>query len=135
MINDLYLTEKRYRTLDENGELVPANVLEWGQWFEDVDNRRIARTVVSRRKKIYVSTVCLGVECGFMGGPRWFETMVFGSSLHEYIERYATKREAELGHARAVARVRQARWTKNRDSVKESGKDLRKLLKKRKRAA
>jgi hypothetical protein len=57
---------------------------------------------------VRVSTVWLGLDqsLGLGGPPLIYETMVFGSALHEHGERYATEQEARAGHARWVELVR-----------------------------
>lgn len=103
------LGRREYRILDENKNLVPANFLEWGEWFEKPDNRRVAKTIINRRKGIFVSTVLLGIDHGFYGTPLWFETMIFGSSADGAQWRYPDYRTAKLGHEKAVAIARNAR--------------------------
>lgn len=63
--------------------------------------RHVGNTQVGEQ---WVSTVWLGLDHGFGGGPSLiFETLVF--PLQERMERYATKAEAEEGHARIVAEL------------------------------
>lgn len=101
------LNEKSYRITNEKHELVPATIEEWGRWFHSPD-RIVRRTIINRRKKIFVSTVCLGMDHG-VRERKWFESMIFGTSINGACERYATWTEAENGHARMVFRARQAR--------------------------
>lgn len=95
---------ERYAILRSDGTLEYTNdVLKWGRWFEDSEARRVAETVIG---DVRVSTVCLGLNHNFMGGPPlWFETMIFGGKHDEYQERYSTLDEARRGHDRTVARV------------------------------
>jgi len=67
--------------------------------------RRVARDEVGDSD---VSTVFLQLDHSFTGRPPplVFETMVFGGPLDGECERYATWDEAEMGHARMIARVR-----------------------------
>lgn len=105
-------------------------LLEWGQWYEDPRNRIVARTLIHRRRRIWVSTVFLGMGHGFLSSrPLWFETMIFGSSLHEYQRRYETWGEAVTGHADAVLRARQARWIRNPDTSRNLRKTTRMVTK------
>ena len=53
-----------------------------------------------------VSTVFLKLE---HGGGMWFETMIFGGSHDEFCERYATRAEAEAGHAAIVTALTEGR--------------------------
>jgi len=91
-------------TILKDGKVVPvADVLEWGRWFEDFENRRVAKTEVGG---IEISTVFLGINHNFGSGrPLWFETMVFGGALDQEMDRYTTLEEAVLGHERLVAQV------------------------------
>lgn len=91
----------------EGREPVPvADLLEWGRWFQDVEDRRVALTHVGG---IRISTVFLGLDHGFgeEGPPILFETMTFGWPMNDECWRYATWDEAVAGHRRAV---RLARW-------------------------
>ena len=88
--------------LDENH--IPRKAksfLEWAEFFEQTELRRVAKTETSRGE---VSTVFLGIDhnFGFKGPPILFETMVFGGPYNEYMERYCTWAEAEEGHAHVV---------------------------------
>jgi len=67
---------------------------------------RVAETYV---KQVHISTVFLGLDHSYGGGPPvTFETMVFGGKLNEAQVRYCTYDEAERGHQRMVRRVRRA---------------------------
>jgi hypothetical protein len=89
-----------YRILVK-GELIPADVSTWCQWFENLDNRRIDFTKVG---DVQISTVCLGLNHGTFKEPLWFETMVFGGEHDGVTERYPTLETAQLGHKQMVAR-------------------------------
>jgi hypothetical protein len=55
----------------------------------------------------FVSTVWLGIDHGFAGCLKIFETMIFHDELDcDYMERYATESEAFFGHKEAVKYVR-----------------------------
>lgn len=89
-------------------EIIPvADVIEWAKWFEEA-NCRVDYTQIT--PDIEVSTVFLGIDhnCGRVGKPLLFKTMVFGGSLDEEQERYSTWDEAEQGHEQMVEKVRQA---------------------------
>lgn len=94
--------------LDETGNPLPVrDVLEWARWFETAD-RSLASTQVCGR---LVSTVFLGVDHAFDGGePVLWETMIIGNDgngrYEDFQERYTSRADAEAGHARAVAMVR-----------------------------
>src|SRR5690606_31539414 len=68
----------RYR-LDAAGRPVPEpDLLAWGRWMEGAD-RTVARDEVNG---ILVSTVFLGLDHAFFGGPPLlWETMAFGPPL------------------------------------------------------
>jgi len=74
---------------------------KWGEWFEDLDNRRVAKTVIGDQT---VYTTFLGIDHAFGGGtPVLFETMVF-PECDEW-ERYCTWEEAEVGHRAMVNKL------------------------------
>lgn len=92
--------------------------LEWAREFENFDNRRLRQDDVDG---CLVSTVFLGLDHGWGGGPPiLFETMAFSSAprtvsmfgrereVHEELDarRYATYDEAMRGHAEVLANVR-----------------------------
>jgi hypothetical protein len=86
--------------------VVEPDLFAWARWFERGDEvRRVAETVVGNAR---VSTVFLGLDHNFSrsGPPLLFETMVFGGDHDEYCDRYATRAEAEAGHAAAVEMVK-----------------------------
>jgi len=91
----------------KDGEPLPVDdVLEWSKWFGDIENRRVAR---DEFPGCYVSTIFLGIDHQFGDGPPLlFETMVFGGSCDEDMDRYATLPEARVGHRRICEKVRAA---------------------------
>lgn len=94
--------------LDENGQPRRENdVIAWAKAYEA--NRTVARTVIGTA---LVSTVFLGIDhsFGMAANPILFETMVFwpGHELDEEQQRYETRSDAEVGHAKWVLRVEQA---------------------------
>ena len=89
-------------TLDaQHNILVTEDSAEWGTWFQDFDNRRVAQTKLG---PVEVSTVFLGLDHRWLGGgpPLLFETMVFGGA-DEVCLRCSTWAEAEAQHAEVVA--------------------------------
>ena len=80
----------------------------WARWWETAD-RRIGFDVVGR---YHVSTVFLGIDHGWHGGPPvLWETMVFDAEgespwRDEWCHRYSSRDEAALGHAMTVTLVR-----------------------------
>jgi hypothetical protein len=83
----------------------------WAVRFEDRDGySRIAATHVG---SWWISTVWLGLDHGYGGQRRIFETMIFwhgpegGEPDHDRPQaRYATLQQARDGHARAVRELR-----------------------------
>lgn len=75
-------------------------------WFEDIDNRRIA---YSEANGVVVSTVFLGFEHGVneKGEPLLFETMVFTDydDANDYCDRAASVKEAKEAHVAACEQV------------------------------
>lgn len=84
---------------------VPADVIspEFQEWYNNIDNRRVARTDIT--KDIWVSTVFLGLDHNLYGAgdPVLWETMIFGGSEDMYQERATTQEEALEHHNVAVA--------------------------------
>src|SRR5262245_24704894 len=81
----------------------------WRAMWDQHDARLVARTQLGKRT---VSTVFLGIDHGWGGVPRWFETMVFGPGMHELGSatwRYATWDEAAEGHQLVVDELRRRR--------------------------
>jgi len=68
----------------------------------DPEKRRVAR---SEFGPVSVSTVFLGMDHSFGGGPLLFETMIFGGKSDGYMDRYSTWQEAEAGHEAACLLV------------------------------
>src|SRR5262245_3981332 len=98
-----------YYILNAAGEPVKAdNVLQWAEWFEShTADRVVARTELAG--DVLVSTVFLGMDHGFGADqPILFETMIFGGSLDETQDRYATRTAAENGHRYYVEQARAA---------------------------
>lgn len=83
----------------------------WGQDFQDERLKRVARDTLPNG--IVVSTVWLGLDHRFgQGPPLIFETMVFlpssASGNELAMERYGTEADALAGHARLVAKYKEA---------------------------
>lgn len=66
----------------DSGEIrETTDTLEWSNWFEDIDNRRVALDEI---EDIVVSTVALGLDHAWSGGPPLiFETLVFRQDPEE----------------------------------------------------
>lgn len=89
--------------LNAEGEPEPCDdLLRWARWIETAD-RHVGKDQIGDVK---VSTVFLGLDHSFGNGPPLLlETMIFGGEHDGFCERYATRQEAIIGHARAVALV------------------------------
>jgi len=90
-------------TLDGREPVECEDVLAWARWFEAAnDKRRVACDDLGAYR---VSTVFLGINYNFVpgGAPILFETMAFSESGIEDMRRYATWKEAEIGHAMVVS--------------------------------
>jgi len=95
-------------------KVVECSREEFVKFFRPSKNRRVAETYIFNPygKKIWVSTVFLGLDHNFSGygPPILFETMIFGGPYNTYQERYRTWDEAERGHARAVKKAMKSRF-------------------------
>lgn len=85
------------------------NILDWAKRFEDKGDRIISRDNFGG---VLVSTVFLGLDHSFSlnedAPPILFETMVFGGSMDQYQERYATIEAAEQGHQEVLKKLRKS---------------------------
>lgn len=83
----------------ENGELKPVDLMTWAKWFETA-NRSIAYDEVNG---VRVSTVFLGIDHNFFGGPPLlFETTIFGGRHDERTRRCSTLSQAKEMHRKAL---------------------------------
>ncbi len=88
-MNDKYILEGKTP--------VPCDdLMTWADWFENADNRRVAKT---ESGDIRVSTVFLGLDHSYGDGePQLFETMIFGGEHNNEQWRCATWEQAEEQH-------------------------------------
>lgn len=92
----------------EGHKPVPCDLMTWARWLEtNRANKHVADDYIENPPgvtgAVRVSTVFLGLDHGYGGGPPiLFETMIFGGPHNEEMWRYSTWEEAEAGHARAV---------------------------------
>lgn len=95
----------RYYILNDKKEAVPADLMEWGRFFENSENRIVAKTAIGNSE---ISTVFPGLDHSFSGDgpPLLYETMIFGGMHDEYQRRCSTWVEAEAMHEKAVNLVR-----------------------------
>ena len=88
---------------DKDGSLL--TLLQWGEKHNDLIYKIVSRTTV--RRGIVVSTVWVGIDMSFTGGPPViFETMVFGGPCDQEMDRYCTEEEAIYGHFRMLTHVK-----------------------------
>ena len=89
----------------ENNPVLIDSVTEWVRIYVKM-NRRVQSTKLPELNAS-VSTVFLGLDHQWgVGPPILFETMIFGSDLDGYQERYSTWDEAVKGHKIAVELLR-----------------------------
>ena len=86
-----------------NKKVVPCkSLLAWGEFMEGAD--RVVKK--SHVDGVEISTVFLGVDHAFMGGPPlFFETMIFGGEFNEEQYRCSTWEQAEKQHKVAHYKV------------------------------
>jgi len=85
--------------LDDAGNPVPEDdVSAWSQWSATTD-RHVGDDMING---VRVSTVFLGIDHAFFGGPPvLWETMIFGSEKWEDVcERYTSRGAALAGHTK-----------------------------------
>ena len=96
-----YLLNKRKRPYK-------VSFFEWGDIFQTSGKRHLKDKFI---KGIRISTVFLGLDHSYLKNqkPQIFETMVFEDESYSeiYLDRYATYKEAQKGHRKAV------RWVLN----------------------
>lgn len=80
------------------------DIQEWSAAFKD---RRSHQSLITlEHDQVRVSTVFLGLNHNFYGGPPLlYETMVFGGDLDQECRRYHTREEAMKGHEEMVQEV------------------------------
>ena len=84
----------------KNKKLIETDLLTWAKFMENPE-RIVKQEYLPNGYE--VSTVFLGIDHNFgVGEPLLFETMVFGKDNEEYIDRYTTYEESEIGHKKAV---------------------------------
>ena len=92
----------RQYILDKNNKpILEPDLVKWGKWFENHENRIVKQEDVNG---CHVSTVFLGLDHSWdeSGPPILWETMIFGGKHDEYQQRYNTYNGALLGHKYAV---------------------------------
>jgi len=91
---------------DRAGKPLPMSL--WAMLLEDGLDKRVAETFIDTDDgEVRVSTIWLGLDMGFHGGPPLiYETMIFGGRFDHHQERWPTEEAALAGHDQAVALVR-----------------------------
>ena len=92
----------KYYILRDRTPVRVDDMLEWGQMFERMAERRVAEDFIEQPEHdpVRVSTVFLGIDHNWFdeGPPLLFESMVFGGPLDQEMYRYSTWNEAVQGH-------------------------------------
>lgn len=92
----------KYYILRDRKPVAVVDMLQWGQMFERMAERRVAEDVIEQPEHdpVRVSTVFLGIDHNWFdeGPPLLFESMVFGGPLDLEMYRYSTWDEAVEGH-------------------------------------
>ena len=94
-----------FYVLDDKRQPHSATTEEWGEFWINPNNRRVAFDEVG---DFQISTVFLGIDHSYGNGPPvLFETMIFdGDNFLDYQERCATWEQAEQMHQQAIAWVK-----------------------------
>lgn len=118
------MTESAELYILRDGKIYPATPMEWGRWFENVENRLVEKTDINGAS---VSTVFMGLDHSHGQGSHklLFETMVFGSTLNGLTIHTATLGDAKAAHFSAVDRVRRARPRFRRSELQEQRRKAR----------
>jgi hypothetical protein len=94
-------------SLDSKKKVVQCkSIEEWMGTQLDIGKRRVALTKVGGAS---ISTIFLGVNCGFRGGkePILWESMVFGGDMSGYCRRCpGTFKDAKAMHRQVVKQVK-----------------------------
>lgn len=97
---------------DRQGNVIP-DLMEWARLHNDDNYKRVAQDTIGT---LWVSTVWLGLDHSFGGGPPLiFETMVFDHGENDRSDldcrRYSTEAEALAGHEEVCEEIRQGVFT------------------------
>lgn len=109
----------------EDGEPRPAkNLAEWGEWYADPANFRIAHDQVTSEVTITITTTFLGTDHTLPGqeGPVLFESLICGGSWGAGTRyRYRTRTEAIRGHAKLLTEARRTACLSDSPKQPEQG--------------
>jgi hypothetical protein len=99
---------KLYYILKDNKPIAEPDTTKWIRWMSDHHEDRILSKTYLYGTEIEISTVFLGIDHNFFGGPPiLFETAVFNhkSGESEIERRYETYETAMEGHLEIAAQV------------------------------
>lgn len=90
--------------LDAEGNVRPADLKEWGTWFESAGESRIVQQD-RLENGVFVSTVFLGLDHNFsgQGPPILWESMIFKGPHDGEMRRYSSLEDARAGHSELLA--------------------------------
>lgn len=100
--------------LDKDGKMLyldwdsnPIDTMTWAKMSAQDKFKRVAEdTIYIDGKKIWISTVWLGLDHNWGDGPPLiFETMVFREGKGDEMERYTTVEQAREGHQAMVEKI------------------------------
>ena len=99
--------KKDHYILDENNNVIEADLTTWAQFLGDEAERRIVNKQIIG--ELLISTIFIGLDHNLAlqeekedYKPHIFETMIFKDNKDIYCDRYSTWKEAEEGHKEAV---------------------------------
>jgi len=99
-----------YYKLDDKYNVVPCSMEEWTVYFEG-KHRLLKNTTI---KDVVISTIFLGINTSGNKKPFLFESMVFGDSDGDYIEKYTSYDEAIAGHNALVSKMKEKHYPAKR---------------------
>jgi hypothetical protein len=99
--------KKDHYILDENNNVIEADLTTWAQFIGDERERSIVKQEYIG--DLQVSTIFIGLDHNLAGlitkgehRPHIFETMIFKDNKDIYCDRYSTWEEAKEGHQKAI---------------------------------
>ncbi len=100
--------------LDQRGEpVLEPDIIKWAKWLgkpsaDDPIDGATWRVGADHVGSTFVSTVFLGLDHAFNGGPPiLWETLVRGGELDGEGDRYCSRASAKEGHARWLGKVKE----------------------------
>lgn len=89
-------------TLRDGQPVRALDVRAWAEWLANADEERTVTRTLLFHETIITSFIGIDLMFGHGPYPCLYETMVFGGKHHQFVWRYATRLEAESGHAAIV---------------------------------